>query len=103
MLIKLTSESELPAINQTKEFRCGDNEICVANVDGTYSAIDNICLHRGGPLGDGVILDGKVVCPWHGWEWDPQTGVHDANTKVAVYPITIENGDVLLEIDAATR
>jgi nitrite reductase (NADH) small subunit len=100
MLTKLTSESELPAINQAKEFRCGNKEICVANVDGTYSAMDNICLHRGGPLGDGVILNGKVVCPWHGWEWDPQTGVHDANAKVAVYPIKIENGDVLLELDA---
>ena len=96
--VKLTMQSELPAINQAKEFRCSGKEICIANVDGSYSAMDNICLHRGGPLGDGVILNGKVVCPWHGWEWDPQTGVHDASTKVAVYPLKIENGDVLIEI-----
>jgi nitrite reductase (NADH) small subunit len=102
--VKLTTQSELPATNQAKEFRCGGKEICVANVDGTYSAIDNICLHRGGPLGDGVILNGNVVCPWHGWEWDPTTGqaVHNANAKLAVYPLKIENGDVLIEIDAAT-
>ena len=99
--VKLSVESDLPATNQAKEFRCGDKEICVANVDGTLSAIDNICLHRGGPLGDGAILNGKVVCPWHGWEWDPKTGVHDTHTKVAVYPIKVENGDVLIEIDAA--
>jgi nitrite reductase (NADH) small subunit len=98
MLTKLTNESELPAANEAKEFRCGEKEICIANVDGSYSAMDNICLHRGGPLGDGVILNGKVVCPWHGWEWDPQTGVHDASSKVAVYPLKIENGDVLIEI-----
>lgn len=98
--VKLTTESDLPAINQAKEFRCGDKEICVANVDGTYSAIDNICLHRGGPLGQGAIEQGKVVCPWHGWEWDPKTGqaVHSANAKLAVYPFKIENGDVLIEI-----
>jgi nitrite reductase (NADH) small subunit len=96
--IKLTAQSELPATNEAKEFRCGDKEICIANVDGNYSAMDNICLHRGGPLGDGGVLNGKVVCPWHGWEWDPQTGVHDASTKVAVYPLKIENGDVLIEI-----
>ena len=95
---KLAAQSELPTNNTSKEFRCGDKEICVANVDGAYSAIDNICLHRGGPLGDGAILNGKVVCPWHGWEWDPQTGVHDANAKVTVYPLKIENGDVLIEV-----
>ncbi|MGC2475873.1 MAG: Rieske (2Fe-2S) protein [Candidatus Sulfotelmatobacter sp.] len=96
--IKLTTESELPATNEAKEFRCGEKEICIANVDGEYSAMDNICLHRGGPLGQGVIEKGKVICPWHAWEWDPQTGVHDASNKVAVYPLKIENGDVLIQI-----
>ncbi len=97
---KLTSETELPATNEAKEFLCGDKEICVANVNGTCSAMDNTCLHQGGPLGQGVILDGKLVCPWHGWEWDPKTGraVHVPNAKVTVYPLKIENGDVLIEI-----
>jgi nitrite reductase (NADH) small subunit len=97
---KLTSQSDLPAENQAKEFRCGDKEICVANVNGTHSAIDNICLHRGGPLGQGMIENGKVVCPWHGWEWDPATGaaLHNPNAKLAVYPLKLENGDVLIEI-----
>ena len=61
--VKVATQSDLPPINQAKEFRCGDKEICVANVDGSYSAIDNICLHRGGPLGQGAIERGKVVCP----------------------------------------
>ena len=97
---KLTTQSELPANNTAKEFTCGGKEICIANVNGTVSAMDNVCLHQGGPLGSGVILNGKVVCPWHGWEWDPQTGkaVHVPNAQVAVYPIKIENGDVLIEL-----
>jgi nitrite reductase/ring-hydroxylating ferredoxin subunit len=96
--VKLTTESELPAADTVKEFPCGDKMICVANVNGAYSAMDNVCLHRGGPLGAGVILNGNVVCPWHGWEWDPKTGraVHVPNAKVAVYSLKIENGDVLL-------
>jgi nitrite reductase/ring-hydroxylating ferredoxin subunit len=98
--IKLATQSELPAADQAKEFPCGNKTICIANVNGAYSAMDNVCLHRGGPLGAGVILDGKVVCPWHGWEWDPETGeaVHDRRTKIAVYRLKIENGDVLVEI-----
>jgi len=97
---KLTAVSELPAENAAKEFRCGDKEICVANVNGTYSAMDNVCLHRGGPLGQGMIENGKVVCPWHAWQWDPKTGeaAHNPAAKVAVYPLKIENGDVLVEI-----
>jgi nitrite reductase (NADH) small subunit len=97
---KLTNQSELPAPNTAKEFPCGAKEICVANVDGEYSAIDNICLHQGGPLGQGMIANGKIVCPWHGWQYDPKTGAttHNANLKVAVYPIKIENGEVSVEI-----
>ena len=98
--IKLTTESELPPKNEAREFPLGDKVICVANVDGTISAMDNVCLHRGGPLGQGVIEKGKVVCPWHGWDWDPKTGEagHNPAAKVAVYPIKIENGDVLIQL-----
>ena len=98
--IKLTAQSDLPAADEAKEFPCGEKILCVANVNGVYSAIDNVCLHRGGPLGQGMIENGKVVCPWHGWAWDPKTGAAEQNPslKVAVYPLKIEGGDVLVEI-----
>ena len=98
--VKLAAQSELPAPGEAKEFELGDKMICVANVDGTISAMDNVCLHHGGPLGQGMIEEGKVVCPWHGWQYDPQTGqaAHNPNARVAVYPIKIENGEVMIEI-----
>ncbi len=102
--IKLTTQSELPAADEAKEFPCSvkgeDKTICIANVNGVYSAMDNVCLHRGGPLGQGMIENGKVVCPWHGWAYDPKTGeaAHNASAKVAVYPLKIEDGDVMVEI-----
>jgi nitrite reductase (NADH) small subunit len=91
---KLTTQSELPAEGEAKEFPC------VANVNGAISAMDNVCLHRGGPLGQGMIEGNKLVCPWHGWQWDPKTGeaAHNPSAKVAVYPLKIESGDVLVEI-----
>jgi nitrite reductase (NADH) small subunit len=97
---KLATESDLPPLDEAKEFFCGDKAICIANVNGTYSALDNVCPHRGGPLGQGMIEAGKVVCPWHGWAWDPKTGAadQDPNTKVQVYPLRIEGGEVLVEI-----
>jgi nitrite reductase (NADH) small subunit len=98
--ITLTTQAELPGVDEAKEFPCAGKTICVANVSGTYSAIDNVCPHRGGPLGQGMVERGKVVCPWHGWAWDPKTGAadQDSRMKVAVYPWKIENGDVMVEI-----
>jgi nitrite reductase (NADH) small subunit len=98
--IKIAAESELPPENEAREFSCGDKTICVANVDGKITAMDNVCLHRGGPLGQGVIDEGKLVCPWHGWAFDPATGeaLHNRSAKVPLYPVKVENGNVLVEL-----
>jgi len=97
---RITTQSHLPGTNEAREFRCGDKEICVANVNGEYSAMDNVCLHRGGPLGQGMIENEKIVCPWHAWAWDPKTGeaAHDRRMKIATYPLRIENGEVIVEV-----
>jgi nitrite reductase (NADH) small subunit len=98
--ITLTTQSELPAIDEAKEFPCDGKTICIANVNGSYRAMDNVCPHRGGPLGQGMVEGGKVVCPWHGWAWDTVTGAasQSSQMKVTVYPLKIQGGDVLIEI-----
>ncbi len=100
MEVRIAAKAELPPENQAREFTAGEKVICVANVDGEFCALDNVCLHRGGPLGQGVVLDGKLVCPWHAWAWDPHTGqcTHAAETRVAVYSLRIEGDDVLVEL-----
>lgn len=98
--VKLTTQAELPQPGEAREFELENKTICVANVDGIVTAMDNICLHMGGPLGQGYVEGGKVVCPWHGWEYDPKTGElgDDPKSKLAVYPIKIEEGTVLIDI-----
>jgi nitrite reductase (NADH) small subunit len=98
--VKIASRAEMPPENEAREFSVGEKTVCVANVDGTLSAMDNVCLHRGGPLGQGIIADGKVICPWHAWAWDPRTGQagHNPSAKVAVYPLKVEGEDVLVEL-----
>ena len=100
MYVKLTNEADLPLVNEAREFPCGNKHICVANVNGTVSAMDNECLHRGGPLGQGMVDGGMVICPWHGWAWDPQTGQakHNPAAKVPVYPVKVENGEVMVDL-----
>jgi nitrite reductase (NADH) small subunit len=97
--VKLARISDLPPENEAREFPCGQKMVCVANVGGTVTVMDNVCLHRGGPLGQGMIEGGKVVCPWHGWAYDPNTGeaAHNPAAKVALYPLKIEGEDVMVE------
>jgi len=98
--VKLGAPSALPAEGEAKEFSCGGKVVCVANIDGSITAMDNVCLHRGGPLGQGVIEGSKVVCPWHGWQFDPLTGEasHNPNARVALYALKLEDGEVMIEI-----
>ncbi len=98
--VKIATLADLPVDGEAKEFECGAKTICVARVNGELSAMDNVCVHRGGPLGQGVVMDGKLVCPWHGWEFDPKTGraIHTQGMGVAVYPLKVEGDDVLIEI-----
>jgi nitrite reductase/ring-hydroxylating ferredoxin subunit len=98
--IKIGVKAEMPSNNEAREFPCGDKTLCIANVDGTLAALDNTCFHRGGPLGQGVVDSGKIVCPWHGWAYDPKTGAaaHKPDAKVAVYPLKVDGEDILVEI-----
>lgn len=72
--------------------------VAVFNVDGSFHAVSNVCLHRGGPIGEGT-LDGFVVtCPNHGWEYDVRTGKNLANpiARLRTYAVKIEGDAVLV-------
>ena len=48
--------------------------VAVFRYDGKVSAISNVCQHQNGPLGEGRIIDGCVTCPWHGYQYRPESG-----------------------------
>jgi nitrite reductase/ring-hydroxylating ferredoxin subunit len=100
-LVKLADKSELPECGQVKEFFGSGQAICVVNIDGKIYAMDNICPHWGGPLGRGRIENGRLRCPWHGWEFDPTTGetLRSRDVKVPTFPVKIQGEDVFLELE----
>jgi thiamine pyrophosphate-dependent acetolactate synthase large subunit-like protein/nitrite reductase/ring-hydroxylating ferredoxin subunit len=53
----------------------GHQGVCLTHYNGKFSALDNSCPHQGGPLGEGSIENGMLRCPWHGWDYDPCTGM----------------------------
>ncbi len=72
--------------------------VALFNVDGTFHAVSNVCLHRGGPIGEGT-LDGPVVtCPLHGWEYDVRTGRNLANpaARLRTFAVRIDGDEVLV-------
>src|ERR1700722_12912368 len=71
----------------------------ILKIDGEIRAFDGCCPCTGGPLGCGVIRDGLLVCPWHGWRFDIVTGVmaYDQTVRIARFPVRIENGEVFID------
>jgi nitrite reductase (NADH) small subunit len=67
-----------------REVTVEDRRVGLFNIDGQYHAIDNVCLHRGGPLSDGAITGCLVTCPWHGWQYDVTTGLLVQDPAVGV-------------------
>jgi len=97
--IKIANKSELPEVDSAAEFTAADHTICIANVNGEYCAVDNVCPHEGGPLGMGFVDGTKIVCPWHGWEIEAKTGkAANGQASVAAYDLRIEGDDVLVAL-----
>lgn len=100
--VRICAASELPAAGQVKEFTAAGKPICVANVDGSICVLDGTCPHEEGPLGEGTIENGRVVCPWHGYAFDPRTGAaaDDPAMKATVFEAKVENGELQAKIQA---
>ena len=65
--------------------------VAVVRHDGGISCVSNVCRHQGGPLGEGRMVDGCLTCPWHGYQYLPETGTSPPpfTEKVATYRVRI--------------
>src|SRR5712691_8014272 len=80
--------------------RGAGRSVALFNVEGRYYAVDNVCPHRGGPLGEGDLEGAVVSCPWHAWRWDVTTGanVNNPAIKLGCYPVVEEAGSIFVEL-----
>jgi nitrite reductase (NADH) small subunit len=72
--------------------------VAVFNDDGRLLAIDAVCPHRGGPLDLGLLSQGAVTCPLHGWSFDLETGQRRDRPGecVSVYEVMLEGTEVFV-------
>lgn len=85
-----------------KVVQADGRDIALFNVEGRFFAIDNICTHSGGPLGEGDLIGETVECPWHGAQFNVKTGAMTgppAPADVQSFPVKIEGSDVFVELD----
>ena len=98
--VQICTLAEAPQEGQVAEVEVEGVSVCLARHNGKLSALDNICPHRQGPLGQGWLEGDAVLCPWHSWAFNLETGIADPPERaaVAVFPIRVENETVLVEL-----
>ena len=97
--VKVGDATALPP-GQVMEAELDGSTYAICNIDGDLRAFDGTCPHAGGPLGQGHIEDGRLICPWHAWEYDCRTGQNDYDDSLvlAQFPVRIQNGEIQIEI-----
>ena len=88
--------------------------IAIFNVGGSYRALRDVCPHQGAALSAGTVIGSveaerageyefcaarRVRCPWHGWEYDLETGQSSydpEHDRVRAYEVSVEPGEALL-------
>ena len=92
---------ETIAVGQGRRFMIKDQAIAVFRArDGKFFAMEDLCPHRQGPLSDGIIGDGKVICPLHGHKFDLQTGQGSEGQEcVRVFKVWVNKGNLFLKDD----
>ena len=99
---RVASVSDLPP-NTLLSVDLGEFNVCLANADGQIYAFRDNCTHRDFPLSAGEIDDGTIECTWHGARFDMATGRATrlpAIKPVQTFEVRVENGDILIAVDA---
>jgi len=97
--VRAARKDEIPA-GSIREFQVEGKTLAIANVEGKFFAIDNTCLHRGGPLAQGPLHGKVVTCPWHAWQYDVTSGqvVQNPAAGVACYNLEVRGEDIWADL-----
>jgi 3-phenylpropionate/trans-cinnamate dioxygenase ferredoxin component len=99
--VEITSLDKLPR-DRGVRVTVGDHRIAMFRIDDEVFAIGDRCSHAEASLAEGEIWDQTVECPRHGSEFDLRSGepgALPATQPVPVYPVSIEDGTVYLEVE----
>ena len=98
--VTVAKTSDIPE-GQVRVFRANGRSVAVARVDGEFYAIQDVCTHDGGPLGEGEVVDHMVECPRHGARFDLQTGrvrALPAVLPIRTFPVEVVGDEVKVDL-----
>jgi nitrite reductase/ring-hydroxylating ferredoxin subunit/DMSO/TMAO reductase YedYZ heme-binding membrane subunit len=97
--VRVCPAADIPD-TRARVVRLGDERVAIYRYDGRLSAIGSVCQHQYGPLGEGKVVGGCVVCPWHGYEYRPESGASPPpfTEKVPTYRVRVD-GDGVVCVD----
>lgn len=102
--IRITACANIPA-REGRPVRVAGRDIAVFNLGDRFAAVDNRCPHEGGPLCDGIVTGGAVVCPLHGWKIRLDSGIVErpgaTDVRVVTYPVRVQDGILTLGLPSA--
>ena len=97
--VRLASIDEIP-IGEGRAYHVGKYTIAVFRLrGGALRALDNVCPHRGGPLSEGIVGAGTILCPFHAWKFELVSGeCHTEPCKLRTFPVREEQGSVYVSL-----
>ncbi len=98
---KVAELDDLPA-GQVTTVMAGATAVCLIHTaEYGYTALDNRCPHQGGPLGEGHLDGPWLLCPWHGYEYNPKTGLppEGYGDCAAPYPVEVRGDGVYVQVE----
>ncbi len=98
--VRAAAASEIPP-GEKKIVEVDGILVVLVNLDGQFYAIEDVCTHDGGPLGEGKLNGCELICPRHGARFDVRTGAATRMPAIEPAPthaVRVENGDVLVEM-----
>jgi 3-phenylpropionate/trans-cinnamate dioxygenase ferredoxin component len=99
--VKVGRDGDVPE-GEVRTFEARGTGIAIARVAGKLFAIEDVCTHDDGPLGEGTLDGCEIECPRHGARFDIRTGAvtrMPAAAPVAAFAVKVENGDILVELE----
>jgi nitrite reductase/ring-hydroxylating ferredoxin subunit/DMSO/TMAO reductase YedYZ heme-binding membrane subunit len=84
--------------NRARTVCLSGERVAIFRYDGKVSAVSNVCKHQNGPLGEGKIVGGCIVCPWHGYDYEPASGRAPApfTERLPTFSVRVVRGRVLV-------
>lgn len=97
--VRVASVAEVPS-GTAKEIHAADRIVALFNLQGEFFALDGICPHQGGPLGDGELEGCTLTCPWHGWQFNVRDGKSLLNPGIEQdsFPVRVDGNEVFLYV-----